>query len=213
MGQFVTFSAEGLLVSGTGQQWDFGDPAANAANYAVGNPVMHLYAQPGIYTVALTLNTIIGPLRRTQQITVSAVPVLRLMPRDTLICELGDVLLQSSPQPTGTTFRWQDGSTEPIFRARAAGRYTLEVRNAGGCLARDSVLVSTRACFLPNIITPNGDRLNQTFVLEGRHAPDWSLHLYNRWGREVYSQAHYDNASSATSSPLRMRCSVLSRPK
>ena len=193
VGQLVMLSAEGLLVSGTGQQWDFGDPASGAANYAVGNPVTHRYAQPGSYPVALTLNTVIGPLRRTQLITVSAVPVLRLLPRDTLICEFGDVLLQASSQPAGTTFRWQDGSTEPFFRTQAAGRYTLEVRNAGGCLARDSVLVSTRACFLPNIITPNGDSQNQTFVLKGLNAPDWSLRIYNSWGREIYQQASYDN--------------------
>ena len=211
-GELVMFSAEGLLVSGTSQQWDFGDPAAGAANYVVGNPVTHRYAQPGTYTVALTLNTVIGPLRRTQQITVSAVPVLRLLPRDTLICELGDVLLRASLQPAGTTFRWQDGSTEPVFRARVAGRYTLEVRNAGGCLVRDSVLVSTQPCFLPNIITPNGDNQNQTFVLKGLTASDWNLRIYNRWGREVYVQEHYDNAWAAQGQPDGVYYYLLSNP-
>lgn len=201
VGQLVTFAAEGFLVTGTGQQWDFGDPASGPANTATGNPVTHRYPQPGVYSVALTLNTVIGAVRRTQQIQVSEVPTLRLLPRDTLICEQADVLLHASPQPPGTTFRWQDGSTEPSFRAQAAGRYTLEVRNAGGCLARDSVFVSTRACFLPNIITPNGDPFNQTFVLKGLRSADWDIRLYNRWGLEIYSQEKYDNTWAAAGQP------------
>ena len=201
VGQPVTFSAEGLLVSGTGQQWDFGDPAAGAANFAVGNPVVHRYTQPGTYLVALTLNTVVGAVRRTQQIRVSETPVLRLFPRDTLICELAEVLLQATPQPSGTTFRWQDGSTEPTLLARTAGRYTLEVRNAGGCLARDSVVVSSRPCVLPNIITPNGDALNQNFVLAGLNPASWNVRLYNRWGREIYRKEPYNNSWAAQGQP------------
>lgn len=214
VGKLVTFSAEGFLVSGSGQQWDFDDPTAGAANYATGNPVAHRYSRAGVYTVALTLNTAIGVVRRTQQIRVSEVPSLRLLPRDTLICAGAGVLLQPSPQPPGTTFRWQDGSTEPTRVAQEPGRYTLEVRNAGGCLARDSILVSTRLCpfTIPNIITPNDDGQNQAFVLKGLNAVQWSVRLYNRWGREVFRQEHYDNSWAAQGQPDGIYYYLLTNP-
>jgi len=46
---------------------------------------------------------------------------------------------------------------------------------------------------LPNIITPNGDGLNETFSLTGLAPGPWSLVLYNRWGREVYRTEAYQN--------------------
>ena len=199
LGTPTVFTAEGFLVTGTGQQWDFGDPASGPANQATGNPVSHSYTRAGTYTVSLTLNTSIGVVRRVQVIQVVAPPTLRLMPRDTVLCEGTALTLQANPQPAGTTYRWQDGSTAATLLVEQAGRYVLEVRNAAGCSVRDSVLITTRPCplTLPNIITPNGDHQNQAFVLKGLNAPGWSVAIYNRWGKEIYRQEQYDNTWAA----------------
>ncbi len=49
-----------------------------------------------------------------------------------------------------------------------------------------------REVFIPNVITPNGDGLNDRFVLppmlEGS-----KVSIFNRWGSEVYSSGAYDN--------------------
>ena len=199
LGTPTVFTAEGFLVTGTGQQWDFGDPASGPANQATGNPVSHSYTRAGTYTVSLTLNTSIGVVRRVQVIQVFAPPTLRLMPRDTVLCEGTALTLQANPQPAGTTYRWQDGSTAATLLVEQPGRYVLEVRNAAGCSVRDSVLITTRPCplTLPNIITPNGDHQNQAFVLKGLNAPGWSVAIYNRWGKEIYRQEQYDNTWAA----------------
>jgi gliding motility-associated-like protein len=44
----------------------------------------------------------------------------------------------------------------------------------------------------PNVITPNGDGFNETFVLDKANA-GWKLTIYNRWGEEVFSAADYNN--------------------
>ncbi len=183
--------------------WAFGDSATGAANQATGPSVQHRFQRAGTYGVVVTVATANGPLEQRLNIRVNNRPGLRLMPRDTLACDEPGVLLQASAQPAGTAFRWQDGSTGPTLRAQRPGRYTLEVRNAAGCMARDSVFISTRTCpvTIPTIITPNGDRQNQAFILKGLNAPDWSLRLYNRWGREVYAQDKYDNAWAAQGQP------------
>ena len=175
--------------------WDFGDPASGGANVASGPAAQHRYPRPGNYLVTLTATTANGPLQTRINFYVSERPRLRISPRDTLVCEEAGVPLRASAQPSGTTYRWQDGSTAPGLHARTAGLYWLEVRNLAGCTSRDTVRITTYPCpvTIPNIITPNGDALNQTFVLKGLTAPDWSLRLYNRWGREIYQQASYDN--------------------
>ena len=45
---------------------------------------------------------------------------------------------------------------------------------------------------IPNVITPNGDGLNDKFDLLNRefYAPV-TITIYNRWGQEVYHSANY----------------------
>jgi hypothetical protein len=53
---------------------------------------------------------------------------------------------------------------------------------------------------LPNIITPNADGLNETFVQQQFcEAP--ALHVFSRWGQEVYRTAHYRNDWAAPGLP------------
>jgi gliding motility-associated-like protein len=54
-----------------------------------------------------------------------------------------------------------------------------------------------------NIITPNGDGLNDAFVIENveRH-PNTALAIFNRWGRQVYESPDYRNTfGDATTAP------------
>ncbi|UOQ99749.1 gliding motility-associated C-terminal domain-containing protein [Hymenobacter sp. 5317J-9] len=124
--------------------------------------------------------------------------------RDTVLC-FGQpaVQLYAGPQPAGSNYRWQDGSVGATFAATQPGLYHVEVRNAAGCVSTDSLLVSDEACpfTIPNIITPNGDRYNATLVLQGLLPSAFSLRVFNRWGREVFSQAAYDNAWAAQGLP------------
>ncbi len=49
------------------------------------------------------------------------------------------------------------------------------------------------APFIPNVITPNGDGLNDKFVVEKIHFGWWSLEVVNRWGKQVYQSFDYRN--------------------
>lgn len=51
------------------------------------------------------------------------------------------------------------------------------------------------------IMTPNGDGLNDFFVIEGiETSPDNELTLFNRWGVEVFRMKNYDNSFNGISS-------------
>lgn len=177
------------------------------------------YHLPGTYPLRVALRRG-GRTLRTATATayVLAGPQVRLG-RDTTLCpEQSYVRLQASAQPVGTTYRWADGTTTADYLARQPGLYWLEVRSPAGCVARDTVLVHAggpTACapvVVPNIITPNGDAQNDYFVLQGLTAMDWSITLYNRWGRQLFHQVSYDNKWQAANQPAGLYYYLLQNP-
>lgn len=91
-----------------------------------------------------------------------------------------------------------------------SGNYILEITNQQFCSARDSILVEFDFCldpppppplptdtfvvkfFIPNIITPNDDDKNETFIIRGI-TDRYELFIYNRWGKQVYESLDYQN--------------------
>lgn len=51
---------------------------------------------------------------------------------------------------------------------------------------------TTLAIKIPNVFTPNGDQLNENFVIENLPA-NCNLTIYSRWGNVVYSNPNYGN--------------------
>jgi len=207
LGQGPAICSATLTPAGTNAvlTWNFGDPAAGAANAAVGNTASHTYVAAGSYVVTVSAVLASGStLVARQTITVAPTPTLRLAPHQQVLCDGLPLIIEPNAQPEGTTYRWHDGLATAAREVSRPGRYVLTVTSAAGCAARDSVDVRdplpTDDCItrrVPNIITPNGDGQNDAFVLGGLLAPNWSLTVFNRWGREVFQQASYDNGWDA----------------
>jgi gliding motility-associated-like protein len=54
---------------------------------------------------------------------------------------------------------------------------------------------------LPNVITPNGDGLNDAFRLPALPAGAWQLRVFSRWGTEVYHATDYQQDWTASGVP------------
>lgn len=189
-GQVLTIGPTGQPV-GTTYRWRDGPTTATRPVRAVGRYVLTLTSPQGCV------------VQDSVDVELLPAPVVRLG-RDTVLCAGQPAMqLQAGPQPAGTTYRWQDGSTGASFAATLPGRYRVAVRNAAGCVSADSLLVRDEACpfTVPNIITPNGDSYNATFVLKGLFSSAYSLRVFNRWGHEIFSQAAYDNSWAAQGQP------------
>jgi gliding motility-associated-like protein len=72
--------------------------------------------------------------------------------------------------------------------------YTVTVTNEAGCTAVGSVTIGVRSplcddsdVFLPTAFTPNGDGVNDELRVYTVYPLQFELHIYNRWGQEVFS--------------------------
>lgn len=87
-------------------------------------------------------------------------------------------------------------SCNPTAKPYATTVYTLVSQDtAHGCPEmRDEVTVTVEPCELeiPNVITPNGDGINDGFWLRNL-PPNTEVYVYDRWGAMVYGTADYQN--------------------
>ncbi|MFV0571921.1 MAG: gliding motility-associated C-terminal domain-containing protein [Xanthomarina gelatinilytica] len=69
--------------------------------------------------------------------------------------------------------------------------YTIEYTTSGPCPVTTSETFTTDTCVIPQVITPNGDGVNDSFDLSGFDVS--SLEIFNRNGIKVYSRNNYSN--------------------
>lgn len=93
-----------------------------------------------------------------------------------------------------------DGGTStlqnPIYSYANQGVFpvTLTVQSVDGC--SDQVVFEyliESNLIIPNVFTPNGDGINDFLVFENLEFFQNELKVFNRWGREVFSQTNYQN--------------------
>lgn len=135
------------------------------------------------------------PQRDSIRLTLAPTPSVSLGPDRPIGCE-EIITLDATVPIAGSSYRWQDGSTLAHYQALVPGRYSVSVTTPAGCTTQAAVtLQATAGCevSLPNIITPNGDNLNDRLVVRGAAAGTVALAVYNRWGRVVYQQTDYRN--------------------
>ncbi|MFO0477770.1 MAG: gliding motility-associated C-terminal domain-containing protein [Bacteroidota bacterium] len=105
-------------------------------------------------------------------------------------------------------FNWFiDGNSSPISNTQnlsytspsSEGTYTISVSVIDSCsyikYAYEVITVLPPCPVeIPNIITPNGDGVNELFTIKNidQH-PNSSLIIFDRWGRKVYETPNYNN--------------------
>jgi PKD repeat protein len=191
--------------TGINYQWAFGDNS-----FGFGYNSSHVYNEPGVYDVGLTIRNQFGCKTTTvieDMIEVFPTPdvdfyanpneasIVDPQIQFTGISEFADSLYWYFGD--GDSSIWQ--VSDPIHSYNAKGEYgvTLVGENSFGCTDTAFKFVSIidePTFWTPNIFTPNGDGDNDCFRLCGNSIDPSGFYLaiYTRWGEQVFETEYYD---------------------
>jgi gliding motility-associated-like protein len=135
----------------------------------------------------------------SQIIKVNSVPVITMGP-DTSILLGGKIRIIAKAVGDSLSYKWtpatglsSDVVLNPFASPTQTTKYTVTVTGTGLCSATASITIKVLLPpVIPNTFTPNGDNVNDTWVIE--HLNDYSnctVEVYSRNGRLVYSSVGY----------------------
>ena len=149
---------------------------------------------------------------------VAPIPIIQLP--DSLVTYRGSTVpLTPGYSGNPVTFQWSpptfldDPSAGSPSAVGIVGdvTYTLAVANATGCTARDTIHITVyEQVWVPDAFSPNGDGLNDVWVLSGIDAfPDARVTIFNRWGQVIYQsdkgyREPFDGTAGGTNLPAGM---------
>ncbi|MBK0401963.1 gliding motility-associated C-terminal domain-containing protein [Adhaeribacter sp. BT258] len=148
------------------------------------------------YSVTVTANGC--STTDTKNVSIMNVPGMDLG-SDVTTCDGETVTLRSNiPATTPASFIWSDNSRGREMKVTKTGKYWATITR-GSCSFTDTVQVTFNYCppppqpFIPNIITANGDNLNDK--LTSIHLPEgaYNVRIFNRWGMQVFEKKDYRN--------------------
>ncbi len=196
--------------------WDFGDGTVVTT---VGDTISHTYTHDIVATPILLMTDTLPdgticqlPAPPAGQITVATTVHVEI---DSTII----ILTEGETEPLNATvtgvngtpsFLWSpstllDCSTcqNTIVTGDDSGQtitYTLTVTDSGGCRGLDTVTIIYLRCddnslLIPNVFSPNGDRLNDLFLIKGLCLKtNFLIQIFNRWGIKVFETTDRNNS-------------------
>jgi gliding motility-associated-like protein len=195
----LTVSFEDLSRNLDQRIWDFGDGSLTVNEP---NP-QHTYTQAGTYTVRLYTTEgqgcgLLNEARTQVVVNPPLVPDFSSVPPDTEPIILGNGPVQFAEQTPGGvsyTWFWDDGATatgtNPQYSWAAEGTYvvTLVIADAAGCQyqTQKTYRVVPPLLNIPNVFTPNGDGVNDTWAIRYDGLQTGEIQVYDRWGIRVFT--------------------------
>lgn len=195
-GESVQLQASGA----TFYQWR---PTTGLSNPNIANPI----ASPTQSTTyVLTMRD--GICERVKSVRVEVIPATPADFNYTLLKDCNTpyrVRLRLANNVDTTKFkkiRWDmgdgtilEGATPPDYTYAQNNRtYTIKLmaENPNGCITGESkdIVIPAPPIFPPNVITPNGDGLNDTFEIAEKNA---KVQVWNRWGKLIFKSDNYQN--------------------
>ena len=148
------------------------------------------FTQKGNYP--FTLENICGQKTDSVIVNVSNLPEIHLG-NDTLLCS-GEELKISAPNNAKYLYEWSTGDTTPEITITHPDYYGVTVTNPPDCSVEDFITITEcgMQLYIPNAFTPNGDGLNDVFKMESVELDEFSIHIFDRWGRLLFHSTSTD---------------------
>ena len=178
--------------------WDFGD-----GNFGTGSKVLYSYATSGTYRVKLAVAEVRCGFSDTVSLVISVsdttTPPQIHLP-DVGRCQDGTIDFFVQNGTSRYQYSWdfgngiQSAARNPTANYQDTGLYQVILRVTDtlcGEVYLDTALIDLdqlqSEIFIPNCFTPNGDGINELFIISGNQCGDGDvLEIYNRWGSRLY---------------------------
>ena len=196
-------TVEVFVIDHLGQDLDFlWSPIESIISGAATDTAVVRPTETTTYTVLVTNNE----LGCTQELSTEVV-VNVFEPFPVIVTADPDSITITQPvqltvnQPSNFGYSWSSSTGEAVdnifnpvvFPSGNPTTYTVTVTNEAGCTAVASVTIGVAdpACdetdiFIPNAFTPNNDGVNDVLFVRSNFISTMDLHIYNRWGEQVF---------------------------
>ena len=183
--------------------WSFGDSQTST----VEDPD-HTYQQEGNYQVTLIVSSSssICTDTITKEIKVSELPISEFSVVEQCFQNMQFISNSSAPNSVITGVDWDFGDGAFLEDLTGQTQYheyanpgnydvTLTIENQEGCLDVYTMAITVKQSKkladieIPNIITPNGDGINNELLMPDMEAcNEYTMQIFNRWGSLMYTQ-------------------------
>jgi len=150
----------------------------------------------------------------TGSLTINALPTVSIASNKGNSISKGETIQLTASG--GSSYIWSgagivSGQNSAVLTVRPnqGGSYIVRVTNANGCSSEQQFVIAVRDDFAAikaaNILTPNGDGINDVWMVENIDMyPNNEVKIFDRGGRVLYSKRGYDNSWNGTvnGSPL-----------
>lgn len=179
-------------------EWIFGD----GASVNLINP-NHIYNSPGVYDVSLVATTSDGGCSDTmvisQALTIYVTPTADFSYRPTDPSMLDPKIRFNNTSVNGVTYSWDFGDggvstmVDPVHSFAAEGDYLVTMTAING-ICESTTTQNIRIdpetfIYIPNAFTPNNDRVNDQFMAQGIGIREFTISIFDRWGKEIFYSA------------------------
>lgn len=125
----------------------------------------------------------------TKAFVIDLAPTLGIEePSSKNVCE-GDAVTLVPNTDFYDRITWSTGDTSLSTIVYDSGLVQLELVDTHGCMHEDVIRMAANCAGLvtiPNVISLNGDGLNDALCIETKNIVSYELRLFNRWGTEVF---------------------------
>ncbi len=136
-------------------------------------------------------------------IRVSAAPEFAY-PEDIAVCSGGSATVSFGE--IASSVLWSTGSME-MTRELLEGEYFYEAIDHWGCVRTGDLAVlvlpeADGANFIPNSFSPNGDGVNDVFLVTGAEEEAYGLEIFDRWGEKIHQSNDPMEGWDGSSAPV-----------
>ncbi len=155
-------------------------------------------AGAGFHNISYTINETCGDADNINILVLPAPDFVVTSLDDTCLLSKGSALAIVTSGLPPYVYSWSNGGSGSSINNVSAGSYSLTVSDSTNCSSTQAFVIGNEesGCVLiaPNVITPNGDGINDALVFDGLESyPGSSLKVFNRWGTVVYESSNYNN--------------------